>query len=190
MLAGVDTDRLRKLADTVERRASADVVHLTVERIEEVDYDGWVYDFEVPEHHNYVAGGMLAHNTAAMLRMYLNDLRDVDAAIIVMDPKSELSRLCLALTPPDCPKRVWFLDLGHPAFGMSPLRLTGDGPAADPGRRDRRERRRGAAGHQREPDLPEQPPLPLPRGHRRDRARRAPAAPREVRGRLLACCCR
>ena len=75
-----------------------------------------------------LVGSMGSGKTAAMLRMYLNDLRDVDAAIIVMDPKSELSRLCLALTPPDCPKRVWFLDLGHPAFGMSPLRLTGDGP--------------------------------------------------------------
>ena len=127
-LARVDTGRVRELADTLERRIAADVVYLTVERIDEVDHDGWVYDFEVPDHHNYVAGGMLAHNTAAMLRAYLNDLRDTDAAIIVIDPKSELSRLCLRLTPPDCGKRVWFLDLGHPAFGMSPLRLSGDGP--------------------------------------------------------------
>ena len=63
-----------------------------------------------------------------MLRLYLGDLRDESAAIVVLDPKSELSRLCLALTPPDCPKRVWFLDLGHPAFGMSPLRLVGSDP--------------------------------------------------------------
>ena len=34
------------------------------------------------------------------------------------------------MTPPDCDKRVWFLDLGHPAFGMSPLRLIGDRPLA------------------------------------------------------------
>ena len=34
------------------------------------------------------------------------------------------------MTPPDCGKRVWFLDLGHPAFGMSPLRLIGDRPLA------------------------------------------------------------
>jgi type IV secretory pathway TraG/TraD family ATPase VirD4 len=74
-----------------------------------------------------LVGSMGSGKTAAMLRMYLNDLRDPDAAIVVLDPKSELSRLCLALTPPDCGKRVWFLDLGHPAFGMSPLRLTGDG---------------------------------------------------------------
>ena len=63
-----------------------------------------------------------------MLRTYLNDMRDEDAAVVVLDPKSELSRLCLRLTPPDCPKRVWFLDLGHPLFGMSPLRLTGSDP--------------------------------------------------------------
>jgi hypothetical protein len=75
-----------------------------------------------------LVGSMGSGKSAAMLRMYLNDLRDVDAAIIVIDPKSELSGLCLALTPPDCPKRIWFLDLGHPAFGMSPLRLSGDGP--------------------------------------------------------------
>ena len=48
----------------------------------------------------------------------------------MIDPKSELSRICLRMTPPDCGKRVWFLDLGHPAFGMSPLRLIGDRPLA------------------------------------------------------------
>ena len=48
----------------------------------------------------------------------------------MIDPKSELSRLCLALTPPDCGKRVWFLDLGRPAIGMSPHRRVGEGPLA------------------------------------------------------------
>ena len=57
-------------------------------------------------------------------------MEDPDAAPIVIDPKSELSRICLRMTPPDCGKRVWFLDLGHPAFGMSPLRLIGDRPLA------------------------------------------------------------
>ena len=44
--------------------------------------------------------------------------------------------------------------------------------AGDRGRADRRERRRRAARHQREPDLPVLAPLPLPRGDRRDRDRR------------------
>jgi hypothetical protein len=75
-----------------------------------------------------LVGGQGSGKTAAMLRTYLNDTRDPDAAVVVLDPKSELSRLCLRLTPPDCRKRVWFLDLGRPAFGMSPLRLTGADP--------------------------------------------------------------
>jgi len=75
-----------------------------------------------------LVGGQGSGKSAAMLRQYLGDLHDDHAAVVVLDPKSELSRLCLALTPPDCPKRVWFLDLGHPLVGMSPLRLTGHDP--------------------------------------------------------------
>jgi hypothetical protein len=75
-----------------------------------------------------LVGGQGSGKSAAMLRMYLSDVHDAGAAVVVLDPKSELSRLCLQLTPPDCPKRVWFLDLGRPAFGMSPLRLTGSDP--------------------------------------------------------------
>ena len=75
-------------------------------------------------------GGQGCGKTSALLSFYLNDIEDENAAPIVIDPKSELSRVCLRLTPPDCGKRVWFLDLGRPAFGMSPLRLIGDRPLA------------------------------------------------------------
>jgi hypothetical protein len=77
-----------------------------------------------------LVGGQGTGKTSALLSFYLNDIEDDDAAPIVIDPKSELSRMCLRLTPPDCRKRVWFLDLGRPAFGMSPLRLIGDRPLA------------------------------------------------------------
>jgi hypothetical protein len=66
-------------------------------------------------------GGQGTGKTSALLRMYLNDIRDTDAAPIVLDPKSELADKCLAYTPPDCGKRVWYLNLGRPAFGMNPL---------------------------------------------------------------------
>jgi hypothetical protein len=69
------------------------------------------------------AGGQGSGKTALLLRMYLSDIRDPHAAPIVVDPKSELAQLCLEYTPVDCGKRVWYLDLGHPMFGMSPLRL-------------------------------------------------------------------
>jgi hypothetical protein len=77
-----------------------------------------------------LVGGQGTGKTSALLSFYLNDIEDPDAAPIVIDPKSELSRVCLRMTPADCGKRVWFLDLGHPAFGMSPLRLIGDRPLA------------------------------------------------------------
>ena len=77
-----------------------------------------------------LVGGQGTGKTSVLLAFYLNDIEDDDAAPIVIDPKSELSRMCLRLTPPDCRKRVWFLDLGRPAFGMSPLRLIGDRPLA------------------------------------------------------------
>ena len=75
-------------------------------------------------------GGQGCGKTSALLSFYLNDIEDENAAPIVIDPKSELSRICLRMTPPDCGKRVWFLDLGRPAFGMSPLRPIGDRPLA------------------------------------------------------------
>src|SRR3954454_140163 len=53
-----------------------------------------------------LVGGQGAGKTAAMLRIFAGDVRDDNAAVLVLDPKSELSRLCLALTPPDCGKRV------------------------------------------------------------------------------------
>jgi hypothetical protein len=67
-------------------------------------------------------GGQNSGKTSFLLRLYLSDIRDPDAAPIIVDPKSELARLCLEYTPPTCNKRVWYLDLGRPMFGMSPLR--------------------------------------------------------------------
>jgi hypothetical protein len=77
-----------------------------------------------------LVGSMGSGKTAALLRMILNDVRDERAAPIIIDPKSELSHLCLRLIPPDCGKRLWFLDLGRPAFGVSPLRRAGERPLA------------------------------------------------------------
>ena len=125
-LAAVDTRRVRELSDLLEARVQAEIFYLTVEEVEDVQIDGWVYDFEVGQHHNYVAGGMLAHNTSVLLRQFANDVMDRGAAQIVMDPKMELVERCLEVIPPDCGKEVWYLDLGNPVFGMTPLRMHGD----------------------------------------------------------------
>jgi hypothetical protein len=75
-----------------------------------------------------MVGAQGTGKTSALISLYLNDCRDPDAAPLVWDFKSELARLALAETPPDCGKRVWFLDLGHPAFGMNPLIRSGERP--------------------------------------------------------------
>ena len=107
-------------------------------------------------------------------------------APIVVDPKSELARLCLEMTPPDCGKRVWYLDLGRPMFGMSPLRR-------DPAR-TLPEQASAIADNivQAISDTAEgqvfqsQQALPLSRGHRGARARQQAGRPGDVRGRVRA----
>ena len=44
-----------------------DLSYTKIKKIEIVQYDGYVYDFEVPIHHNYVAGGIICHNTCASI---------------------------------------------------------------------------------------------------------------------------
>ena len=48
--------------------ASREAFYATVASVEDVDHDGWVYDFEVPEHHNYVAAGRLGRQHGADAR--------------------------------------------------------------------------------------------------------------------------
>ena len=76
----------------------------------------------------FVSGGQGCGKTSLLSRVFRNCVRDADAAPILMDGKPELAPLCLKLTPPGIGKRLWYLDLGHPAFGMNPLRLAGDRP--------------------------------------------------------------
>lgn len=75
-----------------------------------------------------VAGGVRSGKTSVLWRLLAGDVWDRAAAPIVWDFKPELAILALWLTPPQCGKRLWYLDLGHPALGMSPLRVFGDGP--------------------------------------------------------------
>jgi hypothetical protein len=76
-------------------------------------------------------GGQGSGKTAFLLRLYQSDIRDPNASPIVVDPKSELAKQCLEMTPPTCGKRVWYLDLGRPMFGMSPLRRDPDRKLAE-----------------------------------------------------------
>ncbi|MEL7408701.1 MAG: SNF2-related protein [Cyanobacteria bacterium J06558_2] len=49
-----------------------EVFYCQIESIEELDYTGWVYDFEVPKYHNFVANNIICHNTIQLIAFLLN----------------------------------------------------------------------------------------------------------------------
>ncbi|MEH1964602.1 MAG: SNF2-related protein [Nostoc sp.] len=55
-----------------------EVFYCRIESIEEIDYEGWVYDFEVSEHHNFVANNIICHNTIQFIAFLLH-LKEQDA---------------------------------------------------------------------------------------------------------------
>ncbi|MBO0861531.1 MAG: SNF2 helicase associated domain-containing protein [Chloracidobacterium sp.] len=66
------------LSDAVEREHCSlkqskwlgqEVIYCKIKSVEDVEYDGWVYDFEVAEHHNFIANNILCHNTVQVLAL-------------------------------------------------------------------------------------------------------------------------
>ncbi len=51
--------------------------------IDLLDYEGWVYDFEVAEHHNFVTRGLLCHNTIQLIAHLLERPREDGPHLIV-----------------------------------------------------------------------------------------------------------
>jgi hypothetical protein len=85
-----------------------------------------------------LAGGQGSGKSSLLLRVALNDVLAANTATVVLDMKGTLSERLLRLTPPDVEKRwwdeetgrwqagnkrLWYLDLGRPAFGLTPLRV-------------------------------------------------------------------
>jgi intein/homing endonuclease len=62
-LAVMEADPVAEAVRRAKKLISQEVHYATVESVEEIDYQGWVYDFEVEDVHNYVAEGILCHNT-------------------------------------------------------------------------------------------------------------------------------
>jgi hypothetical protein len=70
-----------------------------------------------------IIGDKNTGKSSVLLRQFLNAIQDPNGAVILIDPKRTLALRALSLTPFLCGKRVWYLDLSRPAFGMSPLRI-------------------------------------------------------------------
>ncbi|MGK7952533.1 MAG: SNF2-related protein [Xenococcaceae cyanobacterium] len=49
-----------------------EVFYCKIKSIEEIDYEGWVYDFEIEKYHNFVANNIICHNTIQTIGFLLN----------------------------------------------------------------------------------------------------------------------
>ncbi|MBD2251285.1 SNF2-related protein [Nostoc parmelioides] len=68
----LDVEQLTLTRNSLEKMLEKEVFYCKVEKIEEIDYEGWVYDFEVEEHHNFVANNIICHNTVQFIAFLLH----------------------------------------------------------------------------------------------------------------------
>ena len=66
-LKNLDRVAFKAARDQLQKLIDQEVHYVTVESVEEFDYEGWVYDLTVEGHENYVAEGVLTHNTPTLL---------------------------------------------------------------------------------------------------------------------------
>ena len=71
----LDKMKLRAARMLLERLLTQEVFYCRIKEIEEIDYDGWVYDFEVDKHHNFIANNILCHNTIEVIAFLLREQR-------------------------------------------------------------------------------------------------------------------
>ncbi len=69
----LDMMRLRAARELLDQLLSQEVFYCKIKEIEEVDHDGWVYDFEVEKNHNFIANNILCHNTIQVIAFLLRE---------------------------------------------------------------------------------------------------------------------
>ncbi|MBP0016879.1 MAG: DEAD/DEAH box helicase family protein [Cyanobacteria bacterium SBLK] len=72
---------------------SKTIEYREIKAIEPVFYDGWVYDFEVENHHNFIGNGIVCHNTIQAIAFFLNlkEQGGLNAPILLVCPTSVLN---------------------------------------------------------------------------------------------------
>ncbi len=68
----LDRQYLAATKQQLQTLLDREVFYCQIESIEEINYTGWVYDFEVAEHHNFVANNIICHNTIQTIGFLLH----------------------------------------------------------------------------------------------------------------------
>ncbi|MEH2444315.1 MAG: SNF2-related protein [Nostoc sp.] len=74
----LDVQQLSLTRQSLQCLLDQEVFYCRIEAIEDVEYEGWVYDFEVSKHHNFVANNIICHNTIQFIAFLLH-LKEQDA---------------------------------------------------------------------------------------------------------------
>ncbi|MCC5637201.1 helicase [Nostoc sp. CHAB 5844] len=70
--AQLDLENLNITKQHLQHLIDKEVFYCRIANIEDVDYEGLVYDFEVSKHHNFVANNIICHNTIQFIAFLLN----------------------------------------------------------------------------------------------------------------------
>lgn len=90
--AQLDIPELSLTRQKLHHLLEQEVFYCQIEEIEDIEYDGWVYDFEVSEHHNFVANNILCHNTIQTIAflLHLKQQEAIESPTLLVCPTSVL----------------------------------------------------------------------------------------------------
>lgn len=88
----LDCVELSDKQQELQKLLDQEVFYCRIKQIEEINYDGWVYDFEVAEHHNFVANQVLCHNTIQLIAFLLSlkENKSLERPVLLVCPTSVL----------------------------------------------------------------------------------------------------
>jgi hypothetical protein len=93
--ANLDTQQLDTIREGLQLFLDQEVFYCRIEEIEDFEYSGWVYDFEVSKHHNFVANNILCHNTIQLITflLHLQEQDALEAPTLLVCPDISIGQL-------------------------------------------------------------------------------------------------
>jgi len=89
--AQLDYDFLQATRHNLQHLVDQEVFYCRIKSIEDVFYDGWVYDLEVTNHHNFVANNIICHNTIqtlTMIQQLKEEMEGLPTPVLLICPTS------------------------------------------------------------------------------------------------------
>jgi SNF2 family DNA or RNA helicase/intein/homing endonuclease len=88
----LDVQELSLTKQSLQCFLDQEVFYCRIETIEDLEYEGWVYDFEVSKHHNFVANNIICHNTIQFIAflLHLKEQGKLEKPTLLVCPTSVL----------------------------------------------------------------------------------------------------